>query len=64
MVFIIGPQLDYNSRPVFESSSVCQTAVGGLSMTGCLSDFSLYIFHPYGGAKKAGEYIFLVFPFN
>ncbi|GIY37755.1 transmembrane protein KIAA1109 [Caerostris extrusa] len=21
-------------------------------MTGCLADFSLYIFHPYGGAKK------------
>lgn len=24
-------------------------------MTGCLADFSLYIFHPYGGAKKAGK---------
>ncbi|XP_023221550.1 uncharacterized protein KIAA1109-like [Centruroides sculpturatus] len=23
-------------------------------MTGCLADFSLYIFHPYGGGKKAG----------
>lgn len=29
-----------------------QTPVGGLSATGCLADFSLYIFHPYGGAKK------------
>ena len=27
---------------------------GGLSVTGCLSDFSLYIFHPYGGGKKMG----------
>ena len=27
---------------------------GGLSVTGCLSDFSLYIFHPYGGGKKTG----------
>lgn len=30
------------------------SAVGGLSVTGCLSDFSVYIFHPYGG-KKTGE---------
>jgi hypothetical protein len=28
-------------------------AVGGLSVTGCLSDFSVYIFHPYGGKKSA-----------
>ncbi|XP_064637366.1 bridge-like lipid transfer protein family member 1 isoform X3 [Lineus longissimus] len=27
-------------------------AGGGLSVTGCLADFSLYIFHPYGGHKK------------
>jgi len=32
-----------------------QLAVGGLSVTGCLSDFSLYIFHPYGAAKKQGK---------
>ncbi|KAH9506664.1 hypothetical protein DERF_011385 [Dermatophagoides farinae] len=25
---------------------------GGLSITGCLADFSLYIFHPYGGQKN------------
>ena len=25
---------------------------GGLSVTGCLADFSLYIFHPYGGGQK------------
>ncbi|RWS10976.1 uncharacterized protein B4U79_15895 [Dinothrombium tinctorium] len=26
--------------------------ISGLSVTGCLADFSLYIFHPYGGQKK------------
>lgn len=31
-----------------------QLAVGGLSVTGCLSDFSVYIFHPYGAAKRQG----------
>ena len=25
---------------------------GGLSVTGCLADFSFYIFHPYGGGQK------------
>nr|CAD7395790.1 unnamed protein product [Timema poppensis] len=30
------------------------SAVGGLSVTGCLADFSVYIFHPYGGGKKTG----------
>merc|ERR1719410_104859 len=25
---------------------------GGLSVTGCLSDFSMHVFHPYGGARK------------
>ena len=25
---------------------------GGLSVTGCLADFSLYVFHPYGGGQK------------
>lgn len=29
------------------------SAVGGLSVTGCLADFSVYIFHPYGGGKKS-----------
>lgn len=28
------------------------TAVGGLSVTSCLSDFSVYVFHPYGGKKS------------
>ncbi len=26
--------------------------IGGLSITGCLNDFSLYMFHPYGGGRK------------
>ena len=30
------------------------SAIGGLSVTGCLADFSVYIFHPYGGGKKSG----------
>ncbi|CAL8120556.1 unnamed protein product [Orchesella dallaii] len=30
--------------------------IGGLSVTGCLSDFSLYIFHPYGAAKKSDQW--------
>ena len=25
---------------------------GGLSVTGCMADFSLYVFHPYGGGQK------------
>lgn len=34
---------------------ILESSVGGMSMTGCLADFSLYIFHPYGGqqGKKA-----------
>ncbi|CAG9097779.1 unnamed protein product [Plutella xylostella] len=28
-------------------------AMGGLSVTGCLADFSVYIFHPYGGKKSS-----------
>jgi hypothetical protein len=27
-------------------------AIGGLSVTGCLADFNVYIFHPYGGGSK------------
>uniref|UniRef100_A0A182PCZ3 Bridge-like lipid transfer protein family member 1 C-terminal domain-containing protein n=1 Tax=Anopheles epiroticus TaxID=199890 RepID=A0A182PCZ3_9DIPT len=27
-------------------------AAGGLSVTGCLADFNVYIFHPYGGKKS------------
>ena len=35
-----------------QSAITSGTTAGGLSVTGCLSDFSLYIFHPYGGGKK------------
>lgn len=35
-------------RSRFEDGSV----MGGLSVTGCLNDFSLYVFHPYGGGRK------------
>ena len=28
-----------------------KTPQGGLSVTGCLADFNVYIFHPYGGKK-------------
>lgn len=47
------PRRQSKIRPPVDST-VSQTAVGGLSMTGCLADFSLYIFHPYGGGKKSG----------
>ncbi|CAG9772767.1 unnamed protein product [Ceutorhynchus assimilis] len=36
-----------------DAPNTAATAVGGLSVTGCLSDFSVYIFHPYGGKKSA-----------
>ncbi|CAH0548963.1 unnamed protein product [Brassicogethes aeneus] len=38
---------------LFSNEISAATAIGGLSVTGCLSDFSVYIFHPYGG-KKSG----------
>lgn len=28
-------------------------AMGGLSVTGCLADFSVNMFHPYGGKKSS-----------
>jgi hypothetical protein len=36
-------------------STAATAAIGGLSVTGCLADFSVYIFHPYGG-KKTGRF--------
>ncbi|KAI5697634.1 hypothetical protein M8J75_013435 [Diaphorina citri] len=51
----------FSCLPVFSSKraegNTCPeqgVAVGGLSITGCLADFSVYIFHPYGGKKTAG----------
>jgi len=37
----------------FGGSCTSPAAIGGLSVTGCLADFNVYIFHPYGG-KKSG----------
>lgn len=34
------------------SDSDPKSATGGLSVTGCLADFNVYIFHPYGGKKS------------
>lgn len=39
---------------LLSSMPAAYSTAGGLSVTGCLSDFSLYIFHPYGGGKKTG----------
>ncbi|XP_076446239.1 bridge-like lipid transfer protein family member 1 isoform X6 [Babylonia areolata] len=37
---------------VSDCQGTANTNSGGLSVTGCLSDFSLYIFHPYGGGQR------------
>ncbi|CAL4109691.1 unnamed protein product, partial [Meganyctiphanes norvegica] len=37
-----------------------QTTIGGLSVTGVLEDFSLYVFHPYGG-KRPGNAPYMSF---
>lgn len=42
---------DYR-HPNSSSQQQVESSVGGLSVTGCLADFSLYIFHPYGGGQK------------
>ena len=31
---------------------ILTTSGGGLSVTACLADFSLFVFHPYGGGHK------------
>lgn len=36
----------------YEDSNSLPVAVGGLSITGVMADFSMYIFHPYGGKKS------------
>ena len=45
----------YKSYDKHSMESTASTSSGGLSVTGCLADFSLYIFHPYGGQKKFGS---------
>ena len=44
---------DARSRASSTTSEGAMSSVssGGLSATACLSDFSLYIFHPYGGGQ-------------
>jgi len=37
----------------YEDSNSLPVAVGGLSITGVMADFSMYIFHPYGGKKSS-----------
>ncbi|XP_043249927.1 transmembrane protein KIAA1109 isoform X1 [Colletes gigas] len=45
---------EYKSPGIQSSGKEASSAIGGLSVTGCLADFSVYIFHPYGGGKKTG----------
>lgn len=45
---------EYNNKKTTNSGKESSSAIGGLSITGCLADFSVYIFHPYGGGKKTG----------
>lgn len=44
----------------YEDSNSLPVAVGGLSITGVMADFSMYIFHPYGG-KKSCKSITLIY---
>ncbi|KAI1299178.1 putative transmembrane protein [Halotydeus destructor] len=39
-------------RQPMSSTQPVESSIGGLSVSGRLADFSLYIFHPYGGGKK------------
>ncbi|XP_048267008.1 transmembrane protein KIAA1109 homolog isoform X2 [Bombus terrestris] len=45
---------EYKSPSTQPTGKEAGSAIGGLSVTGCLADFSVYIFHPYGGGKKTG----------
>lgn len=45
---------EFKSLNVQTATKEAGSAIGGLSVTGCLADFSVYIFHPYGGGKKTG----------
>lgn len=45
---------EYKSNNAQSMGKEAGSATGGLSVTGCLADFSVYIFHPYGGGKKSG----------
>lgn len=45
---------EYKTNNALSMGKEAGSATGGLSVTGCLADFSVYIFHPYGGGKKSG----------
>ena len=36
----------------FEEKKKELSGIGGLSVTGCLADFSMHVFHPYGGGRR------------
>ncbi|KAI5636032.1 hypothetical protein NE865_11233 [Phthorimaea operculella] len=44
-----------SKRATDEELMSAGVAAGGLSVTGCLADFSVYMFHPYGGKKPAKD---------
>ncbi|KAG1701702.1 hypothetical protein GQR58_004725 [Nymphon striatum] len=44
----VGPE----QQQFTENSGIGVLSSGGISVTACLSDFSLHIFHPYGGTGK------------
>lgn len=48
-------QIVFSSKRARDEEEQAEPAVatGGLSVTGCLADFSVYIFHPYGGKKSS-----------
>ena len=45
---------EYKANTSHSIGKESSSATGGLSVTGCLADFSVYVFHPYGGGKKSG----------
>ena len=51
-----GSRLLGDTRPRASSTNSSadggSLSAGGLSFTGAMSDFSLYIFHPYGGGVQ------------
>ena len=50
----------FSSNDTFEDGNQNPGMTGGLSVTGCLNDFDLCVFHPYGFRKKdnTGDNIF------
>lgn len=42
-----------SKRATDEEMTAPGVAMGGLSVTGCLADFSVNMFHPYGGKKSS-----------